>query len=88
MERQPRPFPWHNSAEESLDRLAGYCRSLNKQRALQPDRTLEAGMSYTTTALADLSKGVCELGQRMRRLLSCQVAAVQIMASWVAGRVS
>jgi hypothetical protein len=34
------------------------------------------------------SESVCELGQRVRRLLSCQVAAVQIMASWVAGRVS
>jgi transposase len=26
----PRPFTWHKSAEEILDRLAGYCRSLNK----------------------------------------------------------
>ena len=26
----PRPFTWHNSAEEILGRLAGYCRSLNK----------------------------------------------------------
>jgi hypothetical protein len=30
LERQPRPFTWHKSAEEILDRLAGYCRSLNK----------------------------------------------------------
>jgi hypothetical protein len=36
----PRPFTWHHSAEEILDRLAGYCRSRNNQRALQPDRTL------------------------------------------------
>jgi PAS domain-containing protein len=36
----PRPFTWHKRAEEILDRLAGYCRSLNKWRALQPDRTL------------------------------------------------
>ena len=34
------------------------------------------------------SERVCELGQRVRRRLSCQVAAAQIMASWVAGRVS
>ena len=34
------------------------------------------------------SASVCELGQRVRRLLGCQVAAVQIMASWMAGRVS
>ena len=26
----PRPFTWHKSAEEILDRLAGYGRSLNK----------------------------------------------------------
>jgi len=26
----PRPFTWNKSAEEILDRLAGYCRSLNK----------------------------------------------------------
>jgi hypothetical protein len=26
----PRPIIWHKSAEEILDRLAGYCRSLNK----------------------------------------------------------
>jgi len=30
LERQPRPFTWHKSAEEILDRLAGYCCSLNK----------------------------------------------------------
>jgi hypothetical protein len=31
LERQPPdPFTWHKSAEELLDRLAGYCRSLNK----------------------------------------------------------
>jgi len=26
----PRPFTWHKSAEEILDRLAGYCRAINK----------------------------------------------------------
>jgi transposase len=26
----PRPFTWHKSAEEILNRLAGYCRALNK----------------------------------------------------------
>ena len=26
----PRPFTWHKSAEEILDRLAGYCRAVNK----------------------------------------------------------
>ena len=26
----PRPFTWHKSVEEILDRLAGYCRSRNK----------------------------------------------------------
>jgi hypothetical protein len=26
----PGPFTWHKSAEEILDRPAGYCRSLNK----------------------------------------------------------
>jgi hypothetical protein len=25
----PRPFTWHNRAEEILDRHAGYCRPLN-----------------------------------------------------------
>src|SRR3954451_9598593 len=35
----PRPFTWHKTPEEILDRLAGYCRSLNKKRALQLDGT-------------------------------------------------
>jgi len=26
----PRPFTWHKSADEILDRLAGYCRAINK----------------------------------------------------------
>jgi transposase len=26
----PKPFTWHKSAEEILDRLAGYCRAINK----------------------------------------------------------
>jgi hypothetical protein len=26
-ERNPRPFTWHKSAEEILDRLVGYCRA-------------------------------------------------------------
>ena len=26
----PRPFTWHKSAEDILDRLAGYCRAINK----------------------------------------------------------
>jgi hypothetical protein len=35
-ERNPRPLNWHKSAEKILDRLADYCRSQNKERALQP----------------------------------------------------
>ena len=34
------------------------------------------------------SESICELGQRVRQLLSNHVAAGRIMASWVAGRVS
>ena len=26
----PKPFTWHKSAEEILDRLAGYCTAINK----------------------------------------------------------
>jgi hypothetical protein len=43
LERNPRPFTWHKSAEEILDQLAGYCRSLKQLAALQPDRTLGQG---------------------------------------------
>src|SRR4029453_6340478 len=39
MEPQPRPSTRHKIAEEILDRLAGYRRSLNNVRALQLDRT-------------------------------------------------
>ena len=28
--QNPRPFTWHKSAEEILDRLVGYCRAINK----------------------------------------------------------
>ena len=38
--QSPKPFTWHKSAEEILDRLAGYCTAINKYRTLQPDRTL------------------------------------------------
>ena len=31
-------------------------------------------------AIPEASESVCDLGQRVRRLLSCQAAAVQIMA--------
>jgi len=26
----PKPFTWHKTAEEILDRLAGYCTAINK----------------------------------------------------------
>lgn len=34
----PKPFTWHKSADDILDRLAGYCAAINKWPALQPDR--------------------------------------------------
>jgi hypothetical protein len=38
------PYPtWHKRAEEIHDRLGGYRRALNRQRALQRDRTLGPG---------------------------------------------
>jgi hypothetical protein len=51
----PRPFTRHKSAEEVLDRLAGYCRSPNKQRALQPDRTLVRKAHSTHVGLVQRS---------------------------------
>jgi hypothetical protein len=53
VERHPRPFTWHKSAEEILDRLAGYCRPLNKWRALQPDRTLGGVAAGLAALVAD-----------------------------------
>ena len=26
----PKPFTWHKTADQILDRLAGYCRAINK----------------------------------------------------------
>ena len=28
----PKPFTWHKTAEETLDRLAGYCAAINKSQ--------------------------------------------------------
>jgi hypothetical protein len=41
-----------------------------------------------TWVVVKVLESVCELGQRVRRLLSRPVAAVHIVASWVGWRVS
>jgi hypothetical protein len=32
----PKPFTWHKSADDILQRPAGYCTAINQMRPLQP----------------------------------------------------
>jgi hypothetical protein len=48
----PKPFVWHKTAEQILERLAGYCSAIKYRRftALQSDRTL--GVRHPVAAAA------------------------------------
>ncbi len=47
----PKPFTWHKTAEEILDRLAGYCTAINKWSMLRPDRKVRPYAGRVTAPL-------------------------------------